>query len=84
MVCDPVSGFTKRHADGRLLRLALRHLSEADGTDDGGAAVSRRCWRPHRLLPAQAFSPSPGTGRELVRKNFLDNNQVSGKVPIKI
>lgn len=57
------SGFTERHADRRLLPVALCDLPEADGTDGGGAAVSRRCRRPHRLLSAQAFSKSPGTGQ---------------------
>lgn len=56
------SGFTEHHADRRLRRVAVRDLSKADGPDGGGAAVSRRCRRPHRLLPPQAFSRSPGTG----------------------
>lgn len=62
---NPVSvsaGFTERHADRRLLRVTVRDLPEADGADGGGAPVSRRCRRSHRLLSAQALSKSPRTG----------------------
>lgn len=79
---NPVSsGLTERHADGRLLRLAVRDLPEADGPDGGGAAVSRWRWSPNRLLPAQAFSESPGTGQHRLQElHFVDQNLGFGKV----